>query len=471
MSTSILRTGDIEFLNASSQSLCKAAATADILTFSSLNGDVELRGIKTPTQANSGVNKQYVDALSAGIAWKESCVAATTASGTLSTSFANGATIDGIVLTTNDRLLIKDQTNQQENGIYTVNASGAPTRAIDMASGSSAKQSAVFVETGTDNADHGFVVSSGDIVGTDNLEWTMFTSLGQVEAGSGLEKVGSTLNVLTDGSTLEISSDQVRVKDAGIIEAKLATDSVSTAKIVNANVTEAKLATDSVSTAKIVNANVTTAKIADLNVTTGKLADGAVTNVKITAGTIANDRLVNNSITVTAGDGLQTGGNVALGGSVTVDVDGTVLRTDATNQSKSGILSLTNTTASSTTSTGALVISGGCGVAGDVRSAGSVYAVSHVSTSDRRLKSDIKPVMTATEQILKVKPVFYNMVDKSTDGHRHCGVVAQELRGVMPEAVHEDGKGYLAVDYTYLFTMLLKSHQELVERFEKNDHH
>lgn len=53
---------------------------------------------------------------------------ATIVTGTLATSFQNGSTVDGVTLATNDLILIKDQTSGQENGVYTVNASGSPTR-------------------------------------------------------------------------------------------------------------------------------------------------------------------------------------------------------------------------------------------------------------------------------------------------------------------------------------------------------
>lgn len=65
------------------------------------------------------------------IGYKRSVRVATTQNGDLATAFANGQTIDGVVLATGDRILIKDQANAAENGIYIVNASGAPTRAAD----------------------------------------------------------------------------------------------------------------------------------------------------------------------------------------------------------------------------------------------------------------------------------------------------------------------------------------------------
>ncbi len=63
--------------------------------------------------------------------WKESCRVATTGPGTLATDFENGDTIDGVVLATGDRILIKDQAAGAENGIYIVQASGAPIRSPD----------------------------------------------------------------------------------------------------------------------------------------------------------------------------------------------------------------------------------------------------------------------------------------------------------------------------------------------------
>jgi hypothetical protein len=58
-------------------------------------------------------------------------VAASTADADFATAFAAGATLDGVFLATGDRVLIKNQADASENGIYKVNASGEPTRAND----------------------------------------------------------------------------------------------------------------------------------------------------------------------------------------------------------------------------------------------------------------------------------------------------------------------------------------------------
>lgn len=88
--------------------------------------------------------------------WKQSVRVATTAAGTLASSFENGDTVDGVTLATGNRILIKNQATASENGIYTVNASGAPTRATDADSGSEMLGAIIPVEEGTVNAERTF---------------------------------------------------------------------------------------------------------------------------------------------------------------------------------------------------------------------------------------------------------------------------------------------------------------------------
>jgi hypothetical protein len=68
---------------------------------------------------------------SASNTYKEAVRVATTANATLASAFENGDTIDGVVLATGDRVLIKNQTTQSANGIYIVQATGSPVRATD----------------------------------------------------------------------------------------------------------------------------------------------------------------------------------------------------------------------------------------------------------------------------------------------------------------------------------------------------
>ena len=110
----------------------------------------------------------------------------------------DGVTIDGVTLSTGDRILIKDQSTASENGIYVVKSSGAPDRSNDMPVGDTAGGDFTFVTEGTVNGDNGFVCTSNggtDTVGTHNLSFTQFSGAGQITAGNGLEKSGNTLSI------------------------------------------------------------------------------------------------------------------------------------------------------------------------------------------------------------------------------------------------------------------------------------
>ena len=85
-----------------------------------------IRVSSIPVDANDAESKDYVDSVVAGLSPKEPVRAATTAPGTLALDFENGDVIDGVTLATGDRILIKDQVTATENGLYIVNASGAP---------------------------------------------------------------------------------------------------------------------------------------------------------------------------------------------------------------------------------------------------------------------------------------------------------------------------------------------------------
>lgn len=107
--------------------------------------------------------RTYVDNAIAGLKWKQSVKAATTANGTLASAYQNGSTVDGVTLATGDRVLLKNQSSGSENGIYTVNASGAPTRATDADSGTELVSASCIVEQGTTNADLAFVCTNNAI--------------------------------------------------------------------------------------------------------------------------------------------------------------------------------------------------------------------------------------------------------------------------------------------------------------------
>ena len=192
----------------------------------SLNSQ-KITGLADPTADADAANKGYVDGVAQGLDVKDSVVATTTANGTLSSAFANGQSIDGVTLQTGDRILIKNQSTASQNGIYNVQASGAPSRTTDMGTGSNAAGAFVFVEQGTINAENGFTCTSDTgsaVVGTNNLTFAQFSGAGQIIAGDGLDKSGNTLSVdLKANGGLVIESTEIAVKlDASSITGTLA---------------------------------------------------------------------------------------------------------------------------------------------------------------------------------------------------------------------------------------------------------
>tara|TARA_X000001382_G_scaffold129832_2_gene122854 strand:+ start:997 stop:2688 length:1692 start_codon:yes stop_codon:yes gene_type:complete len=163
--------------------------------------------------ATSLVSKEYVDAVKTGLDFKDSVRVASTADVTIS---GPGAAIDGISLSSGDRVLLKNQTTASQNGIYSWNgAASAMTRTTDADTDAEVTSGMyVFVETGTANSDTGFVLTTdGSItVGSTSLSFTQFSGAGQIVAGDAMSKSGNTLNVNDDNITLEVNSDALRLK-------------------------------------------------------------------------------------------------------------------------------------------------------------------------------------------------------------------------------------------------------------------
>lgn len=153
------------------------------------------------TATSDAINKGQLDGAVAGLSWKQAARAATTANGTLASAFANGSVIDGVTLATGDRILLKNQTSGGENGIYTVNASGAPTRSTDCDSAAEILAAAVFITEGTTLQDTAWVDSTNAPItlGTTATVWVQFTG-GSVTAGTGMTQSGNTLNVIAGSS-------------------------------------------------------------------------------------------------------------------------------------------------------------------------------------------------------------------------------------------------------------------------------
>jgi len=178
-----------------------------------------------PTNALHAATKQYADAISAGLDPKESvrlattdvldtCLAACTYTDTPSngifTADANGAitglTLDGIAPADGDRILVKDEADAKQNGIYYVSQvgdGGTPwilTRATGQDGSPAAEVSSgnhSYIEKGTANQGAGFVLlGDGEVtLNTDDMDWSQFSGAGDLTEGTGIDINANVISV------------------------------------------------------------------------------------------------------------------------------------------------------------------------------------------------------------------------------------------------------------------------------------
>lgn len=176
------------------------------------------------TDALHATNKAYVDAVATGLRPKGNVRVATVAAGILASDFEAGDTIDGVVLVAGDRILIKDQADAKENGIYVVQASGAPVRSADQDNAPLAEiVNGVFVpeiSEGTVNAGTPWFISSVGTgtdsvhtIGVDDIVWDKFTSPSQLTAGDGIAFTANVVSVrLLASGGIKFSSGELAIE-------------------------------------------------------------------------------------------------------------------------------------------------------------------------------------------------------------------------------------------------------------------
>lgn len=192
-------------------------ANVQVLTDLDLSGN---RGVNAqdPIEPQDLATKGYVDAVASGLSPKAAVYLATTNDlnavfnpligyGALTGISYQQLEIDGEYPTVDSRILVKNQTNQEENGIYRVAQVGNITepwilfRTNDFngqgISGQVSSGDFVFVTDGSINADTGWVMTTPNpiTVNTSPIIWTQFSAAGVIQAGFGLTKNGTVLDV------------------------------------------------------------------------------------------------------------------------------------------------------------------------------------------------------------------------------------------------------------------------------------
>ena len=336
----------------------------------------------TPTDDTHVTTKGYVDSVASGLDVKDSVRVASTADVNTSTP---PAAIDGVTLSAGDRILLKDQSTDTQNGIYTYDASGL-TRATDMDAAGEFVGAFFFVEEGTVNSDQGFVMTSdGPItVGVSSIAFTKFTGTGQITAGAALSKSGNTLLVNVDNSFIEVNgSDELTIKGTNTTGQVLQSDgsggvSYGTVDLTSANAVAGALglANGGLGVDASSAGGKTTARS---NLGLGSMAVQDANAVAITGGTVdlsggtltlANDQLSGDVIsggTIDSAD-LQGGAgktisqyDITIGATRLLDVDGTLDVDGAAGSAIDNVAIGSTTSAAGTFST---LASGGAAITG-----------------------------------------------------------------------------------------------------------
>jgi hypothetical protein len=160
-----------------------------------------------PVGNNDLTTKLYVDSLALGISWKQPVNAGTTANITLS----GAQTIDTVAVVAGDRVLVKNQTAQADNGIY-VAAAGAWSRSPDADTYDEMISALVFVESGGQAGGAYYCpIQPGGTLGVTAITWNNFSVGGVYFAGTGLN--------LSGGDTFNISNTTVAAGGYGAASA------------------------------------------------------------------------------------------------------------------------------------------------------------------------------------------------------------------------------------------------------------
>ena len=351
-------------------------------------GGFKIESLGAPTASTDAATKQYVDDLAQGLAIQAPAIVAST--GTLATmsggtvTYDNGTAgvgatltisgdtltaIDGITLTVNDRIVIKDEATSAHNGIYTYTSTTVLTRATDFDTPTEmAGGDFVFIQQGTLYNDTGWVMTDPvTTVGTSDVTFVQFSGAGSFTAGAGLTLTGTEFSVNIDGVTTDIQGGNVVVKTSAQfttpdIGAATGTSLSATGNVAGGNLTTAGVVS---ATGNITGGNVagTTGTFTDV---AGSLTTAAQPNVT-SVGTLVD-------LTVT---GNVDGGNINTGG--LVDATGNV---NGGNLTSGGVVEVTGNVIGGNVTTAGVVAATGNVSGGNLTTAGNIDTTAGIFNGD-----------------------------------------------------------------------------------------
>lgn len=242
----------------------------------------KLQNLGDGSLPQDAVNLGQLQAYVSGIAWKQPVRAASTANVTLT---APGTSVDGVTLAAGDRLLLKNQTDATQNGVWVwTAAASALTRATDADSGAELVAAAVFVREGSTNADRAYVQATDGAIalGSTALVWNQFGGMVTYTGQNGVQVVGTTISaVAAPGGGVTVTGSGLAV-DQSVTTRKYSTtigDGTSTTITVTHNLatTDVTYSLRYAATGEVFEADVVVASANAITVTSSApFASGAV---------------------------------------------------------------------------------------------------------------------------------------------------------------------------------------------------
>lgn len=186
-------------------------------------GTYKITNLGAPTNSTDAATKAYVDAVSEGLHVHEAAKVYIGTNITIATDLEAGDLVDGVTLAAGMRVLVNGQTTQSQNGIYVIQATGGPLRALDFDTPTEVKSGDfIFVSSGSSYGNTGWVQTlTPATIGTDPISFTQFSGAGTYTAGAGLTLNGTVFSadvtptsgnasLINTGGAIEVKTDTSR---------------------------------------------------------------------------------------------------------------------------------------------------------------------------------------------------------------------------------------------------------------------
>ena len=229
----------------------------------------------------------------------------------------------------------------------------------------------------------------------------------------------------------------------------------------------------------VVTGTTTTNNVETVSTSNGVVFEGNAADdneITLLAATVSADRTItlpNASGTVALTSNIITNNNQITNGEgyissfdITAQTDSKYLRSNA-NDTATGIISITNSTASTSKTTGALKVTGGVGISGALNVGGDIVAF---ASSDERLKDNIELISNPIEKVQSLKGVTWDWnsnADELQQSLPNVGVIAQDVEKILPQLVTDRDNGFKGVDYAKLTGLLIEAIKDQQKQIEE----